>query len=151
MFSFMLLDQLMWLVYSAVILCSNTYLYRFLKTQTENNIALKETDQKKNRKRNFVPASLGIVHIFLLVLSYSGAMKTRFLNFDSDTDMVIKFSVYIMMYMMFELDTGSRAYILAVYSDLYPAIISPSAILYGAPTIRRKISALLRSRINVNA
>ena len=84
----MLLDQLMWLVYSAVILCSNTYLYRFLKTQTENNIALKETDQKKNRKRNFVPASLGIVHIFLLVLSYSGAMKTRFLNFDSDTDMV---------------------------------------------------------------
>ena len=56
------------------ILCSNTYLYRFLKTQTENNIALKETDQKKNRKRNFVPASLGIVHIFLLVLSYSGAM-----------------------------------------------------------------------------
>ena len=56
-----------------------------------------------------------------------------------------------MMYMMFELDTGSRAYILAVYSDLYPAIISPSAILYGAPTIRRKISALLRSRIIVNA
>ena len=86
MFSFMLLDQLMWLVYSAVILCSNTYLYRFLKTQTENNIALKETDQKKNRKRNFVPASLGIVHIFLLVLSYSGAI--RFLNFYSDTDMV---------------------------------------------------------------
>ena len=89
MFSFMLLDQLMWLVYSAVILCSNTYLYRFLKTQTENNIALKETDQKKNRKRNFVPASLGIVHIFLLVLSYSGAIKSRFLNFDSDTVMVI--------------------------------------------------------------
>ena len=81
----MLLDQLMWLVYSAVILCSNTYLYRFLKTQTENNIALKETDQKKNRKRNFVPASLGIVHIFLLVLSYSGAM----FDSDTDTDMVI--------------------------------------------------------------
>ena len=46
--------------------------YRFLKTQTENNVALKETDQKRNRKRNLVPASLGIIHIFLLGISYIG-------------------------------------------------------------------------------
>ena len=45
---------------------------RFLKTQTENNVALKETDQKRNRKRNLVPASLGIIHIFLLGISYIG-------------------------------------------------------------------------------
>ena len=49
---------------------------------------------------------------------------------------------------MFELDTGSRAYILAVYSDLYPAIISPSAILYGAPSIRRKILQTIRYNNN---
>ena len=47
-------------------------IYRFLKTQTENNVALKETDQKRNRKRNLVPASLGIIHIFLLGISYIG-------------------------------------------------------------------------------
>ena len=46
--------------------------YRFLKTQTENNVALKETDQKRNRKRNLVPASLGIIHILLLGISYIG-------------------------------------------------------------------------------
>ena len=39
-----------------------------------------------------------------------------------------------------ELDTGSRAYILAVYSDLFPTVICPSAIIYGAPTIRRKMA-----------
>ena len=46
------------------------------------------------------------------------------------------------------LDTGSRAYILAVYSDLYPAIICPSAILYGAPSIRRKILQTIRYNNN---
>ena len=96
LYNFMPLDQILFLIYSCVIICSNTYLYRsstyllvditslkvdisyrFLKTQTENNVALKETDQKRNRKRNLVPASLGIIHIFLLGISYIG-MQIKF-------------------------------------------------------------------------
>ena len=34
------------------------------------------------------------------------------------------------------LDTGTRAYILSLYTDLFPALICPAAIFYGAPTIR---------------
>ena len=46
--------------------------YRFLQTHTENNIALRETDQKKNRKRNFVPASFGMIHVAFYLLTYLG-------------------------------------------------------------------------------
>lgn len=34
------------------------------------------------------------------------------------------------------LDTGTRAYILVLYTDLFPTLICPAAIFYGAPTIR---------------
>ena len=59
---------------------------RFLKTQTENNVALKETDQKRNRKRNLVPASLGVIHIFLLGISYIGMqIKLIFIHINVST------------------------------------------------------------------
>ena len=46
------------------------------------------------------------------------------------------YSVYLPM----ELDTGTRAYILAVYTDLYPCIIFPMSIIFGSPTVSRKFS-----------
>ena len=39
----------------------NFYLFLFLKSQTENNIALTPVDKKKERKRNFVSAKSGII------------------------------------------------------------------------------------------
>ena len=35
----------------------------------------KETDQKKNRKRNFVPASFGMIHVSFYLVSYLGYVK----------------------------------------------------------------------------
>ena len=72
---FMPLDQLMMTGYSIVLVYANVYLYKFLKTQEVRNIAgiwktKKEIDQKKIRKRNFVPAGVGLVHSGLFVLAY---------------------------------------------------------------------------------
>ena len=74
-YTILMLDQVFYLLYTIIVFYSNIYLYRFLKTQTENNTALKETDQKKNRKRNFVPASFGMIHVSFYLVSYLGYVK----------------------------------------------------------------------------
>ena len=50
-------------VYNFIIIYNNMFLYFFLKTQTENNMALKETGKKRDRKRNFVPAKAGFITV----------------------------------------------------------------------------------------
>ena len=50
------------------------------------------------------------------------------------------YSVYLPM----ELDTGTKAYILAVYTDLYPCIIFPMSIIFGSTTVSRKFSENLK-------
>ena len=61
--------------YSFVLVYANVYLYKFLKIQELKNITgiwknKKEKDQKKIRKRNFVPAGVGFIHSVLFGLSY---------------------------------------------------------------------------------
>ena len=70
--SLMLPDQLLYFLYTAIVFCSNLYLYRFLQTHTDNNTALRETDQRRNRKRNIVPASFGMIHVAFYLLTYLG-------------------------------------------------------------------------------
>ena len=41
-----------------------------------------------------------------------------------------------------DFDASSRAYILSVYSDLYPCILGPSSVVFGAPSIRRKLKSV---------
>ena len=69
------LDQIMMTSYSVVLVYANVYLYKFLKIQEQKNITgiwknKKEKDQKKIRKRNFVPAGVGFIHSVLFGLSY---------------------------------------------------------------------------------
>ena len=69
------LDQIMMTSYSVVLVYANVYLYKFLKIQELKNITgiwknKKEKDQKKIRKRNFVPAGVGFIHSVLFGLSY---------------------------------------------------------------------------------
>ena len=42
-----------------------------------------------------------------------------------------------------EIDTGTKAYIIAVYSDLYPCVINPAAVVYCSPSIRSKLKKYL--------
>ena len=62
------------LSYSGLLVYANLYLYKFLKTQeakTQSTLKnRKETDQRKIRKRNLVPAGGGLTHTILLTLTY---------------------------------------------------------------------------------
>ena len=75
------------LSYSIVLVYANVYLFKFLKTQEAKNFKTiwknkKETDQRKIRKRNLVPAEVGLIHTILLGLTYLS--KTKYLEyFDS--------------------------------------------------------------------
>lgn len=52
-------------------------------------------------------------------------------------------AVYGTMYgSMLSLDTGTRAYVIAVYTDLLPALVCPATICYAAPTIRRRVHVM---------
>ena len=56
--------------YYFCVIYSNFFLYKYLQTMTENNKAIKETDKKKNRKRNFIPAQASIMCAVVMVISY---------------------------------------------------------------------------------
>ena len=56
--------------YSFVTIYGNLYLYRFLKTQTDKNIALQDLAVKKSRKRNVIPAKVGMFNAIALVGTY---------------------------------------------------------------------------------
>ena len=53
--------------YNGIIIYSNAFLYFYLQTQTENNIAIKEADRKRDRTRNFVPAKTGFIAVIQVV------------------------------------------------------------------------------------
>ena len=63
-------DQLMLFIYNFFCCYGNFSLYRFLQTHEKDNKALDEGDKRKSRRRNFVPAKLGNVHLFFLILVY---------------------------------------------------------------------------------
>ena len=69
------LDQVMTLCYSTLLVYANVYLYKFLKSQEITYIEgilkhKKEKNLKKIRKRNFVPADVGLIHSVFLALTY---------------------------------------------------------------------------------
>ena len=75
----------------------NLFLYRYLERRTENNIARSEADKMKDRKRNLVPARIGMMNIFLYVVAMALFMFAY--SFKSDS-----------------LDSGTRAFMIAAYA-----------------------------------
>ena len=69
-FKLLIIDNAMIFFYQAITVLGNVYVWKYLRGQTENNIALKEVDKKKERKRNFVPAKNGIRTAMALIFSY---------------------------------------------------------------------------------
>ena len=63
------LDAVLLFTYNFINVSGNFYLFKFLKSQTENNSALKSVNKKKERKRNFVNAKSGIMSGCVLAIS----------------------------------------------------------------------------------
>ena len=61
------IDLFLLYVYNFTIVGSNVYLYLYLRKQTENNRALKDADKKKEKRRNFIPAQIGIIVTVYLI------------------------------------------------------------------------------------
>ena len=136
------INQLIIYTIDVVIISSNIFLSRFLYQQTSNNsgqvmsdwsvnintalhTALNASDCKKNRKKNFVPASVGILAMVLLSVYTSIA---AFLIYQSE-----------------DYDNGTRAFIWNALNDFFFCLLSPMVLLYGAPSVRWKVTRLLRS------
>ena len=66
LFKLMPVDQALIYFYNGLVIYCNAQLYFYLRTQTETNVALKEADRKRDRKRNFVSARFSIIHTFFL-------------------------------------------------------------------------------------
>ena len=60
LYKIMPIDLFLLYVYHAAIVGSNVYLYLYLRKQTENNRAIKDSDKIKEKRRNFIPAQSGI-------------------------------------------------------------------------------------------
>ena len=108
--------------YYFCIIYSNFFLYKYLANMTENNKAIKETDKKKDRKRNFIPAQASIACAVVMVVSYM---------------------VFALLYSIQDtFDTATKAFLLSSYADCIPCIIGPGILILGAPAIRRKFKLL---------
>ena len=66
----MVLDNAFLITYQFILITGNFYLFFFLWSQTENNIALNVVDRKKERKRNFVNAKTGMICAFWLPVTF---------------------------------------------------------------------------------
>ena len=88
-------------------------LFRYLQNITENTIARSEVDKKKDRKRNLIPARIG-----MMIIAWTGSY-------------IILVSFTYMLPLQY-LDTGSRAFINATYADFSHCVIAPLIMISGS-------------------
>ena len=139
---FLLLSVDVWIIFG------NLYLYKFLTKHTEQRtkgkvlintnmslnfwmvgllkfesfcfvLVLHNLDVKKERRRNLIPAKIGVYSIMFLV----------FFGFLNGLAHSIPF-----------LDNGSRALVSAIFNDAYYCVLAPALVLYGVPSLRRNLS-----------
>ena len=85
----------------------------------EQKVIIKsESDIKRDRKRNLVPAKTGI-YVLILLIIYTIIPSVLYIPFS---------------------DLGSRAYFMSLAFDILSCIICPIIIVFQAPLIRRKIN-----------
>ena len=127
-------NQLLLFVVDMVIIFGNLYLYKFLQLDTERrekgvltilyaylinflSIVVQNLDVKKERRRNLIPAKIGIYAIFILIF---------FILFH-----YITYSI--------EMNNCHRALLHAIASDAYYCIVAPTIVLYSIPSVVRNI------------
>ena len=78
------------------------------------DLALKEIDKKKNRKRNLISANVGVFTLYF---------------------MCVYGSIQLVLYTI-PINLGMRQFIVSLIADLGLCIITPAIVLYNAPIIR---------------
>ena len=125
-------------MYYFCIIYGNFFLYKYLEKHTENNKAVKEADKKKDRQRNIIPARASFHCVGVLVTSFMvfticysipvRGIKTNFKNLTK-----------ILQNKNF--DSSTRAYVLAIFCDLYPCILGISVAKLAIKSISTDLIA----------
>ena len=106
----------------------NLFLSRFLRGNTETNSARSEADKKKDRKRNLIPAHIGI-----------GVLATYAFT--------LGFFIFTYSYKSDNFDSATRAFLNAAFTDLFHCIITPVVIIYWSMDTRRKIRSIFSNMV----
>jgi hypothetical protein len=106
----------------------NLFLYRFLENMTGNNSARSEVDKKRDRRRNLVPAHIGMISIgmylsFIVLFIFTYSFKTDIL------------------------DNGTRAFLNAAYGDFMHCVLGPFVIISGSMDAQRKVKEIFTKTI----
>ena len=127
------------LIVDMVIIFGNLYLYKFLQQNTDRRkkgrtycmkedfpfistcwvSVLQNLDVKKERRRNLIPARIGIYALIILVFFTLLHYITYSMPVDNDT----------------------RALLNAIVDDAYLCIVAPTIVLYGIPSVGRNMRA----------
>ena len=102
----------------------NLFLYKYLDAMTENNSARSQVDKKRDRRRNLVPAHIGMISIGIYLINMALFMVTY--SFKTDI-----------------LDSGTRAFLNAVYGDIMHCVLAPVVIISGSIDAQRKVKEIL--------
>ena len=106
-----------------------------------------QSDKKRERKRNFLPAKVGIFGSFLFCVYFT----ILFLSYSLEASPTCNYWVCWYLKLLLKADSGTKAFLLAFALDPFYCIMSPMLVFYGAPSIRRKIRRWNRVYITSNS
>ena len=140
-FKLLIIDNAMIFLYQLITVLGNIYVWKYLRRNTENNVALKEVDKKKERKRNFVSAKNGIRTAVALVISYF--YNSIFYGFKVNMCLSNKFQSNSNAFKV-NLDTGTKAFLNSCHNDLWMCLIMPILVLLDNSNTKRKLVNIKR-------
>ena len=98
-------------------------------------------DRKKERKRNFVSAKTGfltglepVFSYFFFSIFYAFKVSLRGEYIQVCTRFLVQINI----------DAGTKAFLCAIYNDLFPCIINPIIMVYGSSVIKRKVFSTIK-------
>ena len=123
MFKVMPINQLILHISTGVNICCNLWLWSFLNKMTNRNTALEAKDRKKERKRNLVPAKIGLITLAL---------------YPSTT----LYFMFTFSYNSADLDSATRSFLNAAYADFFHCLGYPLLVIYGSSEARKRITEM---------
>ena len=101
----------------------NLWLFGYLNKMTNQNTALRASDKKREKKRNLMPASFGLILFIGYIIT-----------------MVIFTSIF---FFSENLDNATQAFIIAVYVDFTQCLCSPVLMIVWSPDTMRRLKSIV--------